>query len=137
MDVELLVFRHKNAVLRLLADDLPHDRRRKSALEAERGDVGVEDHAIHGRSGEVGVTSGVDVGQEGVQFLVGVENVVLGEIVGRLDQPDVLAPRELVDGHRTTFRRPHRVVVRAARGHRHLPLTDTTECRTAGRAVSM
>jgi hypothetical protein len=28
------------------------------------------------------VTSGVDVGQEGVQFLVGVENVVLGEIVG-------------------------------------------------------
>jgi hypothetical protein len=52
---------------------------------------------IHGRSGLVGVTSRVDVGQEGVQLLVGVEDAILGEVVRRLDGPDMLAPRQLID----------------------------------------
>jgi hypothetical protein len=69
----------------------------KPALEAEGGDVRVEDYAIHGGSGEVGVTGGVDVRQEGVKLLVGVEDVVLGEIVDGFDRPDVLVPRQLVE----------------------------------------
>jgi hypothetical protein len=84
---------------RLLADDLPHDSGREPALQTQRGDVSVEDYAIHRRSGLVGVTGGVDVGQEGVQFLVGVEDAVLGEVVRRLDGPDVLAPRQFIDRH--------------------------------------
>jgi hypothetical protein len=45
---------------------------RQPVLEAQRGDVRVEDYAVH-RSGEVSVTHRGDMHEEGVQLLVGVE----------------------------------------------------------------
>lgn len=77
---------------RLHADQARHRRRGKPTLQTQGRDVRVEDYAIHGRSDEVGVTGRADVREEGVQLLVGVEGVVLGEILNRPDRLDVLTP---------------------------------------------
>ena len=49
-------------------------------FETQRGNVGV-DYPLHGPSGEVCVTHRCDMSEKGIQFLVGVEDAVLSEIV--------------------------------------------------------
>jgi hypothetical protein len=81
----------------LLADEAGQSRRGQSALEAERGDVGVKDYPVHDGSGEVCVTHLGDMSEEGVQFLVGVEDAILSEIVGRPDGANALALRLFIE----------------------------------------
>ena len=57
-------------------------RRWSMSLMAQGGHVGVQDDTIHRRSGQISVTGGVDVRQEGVQLLVGVEDIVVSKVVG-------------------------------------------------------
>ena len=57
--------------------------------------------------------------EEGIQFLVGVEYAVLGQIGGRLDGTDALAPRLSIECFRATVG-GHRYVVCPVRRHRHL-----------------
>ncbi len=59
----------------MLADEAGQSGRGQPALEAEPGDVGVKDYPVHDGSGEVCVTHLGDMSKEGVQFLVGVEDV--------------------------------------------------------------
>ena len=61
-----------------------------------------------------------DMGEEGVKFLVGVEDAFLYQIIGRLDRTHTLAPRLLIDRLDTAIRRDRRVV-RSVRGHCHPP----------------
>jgi hypothetical protein len=58
-----------------------------------------------------------------VQLLVGVQDAVLSEIIGRLDRAYTLAPRLLVERLAATVRRDRRIV-RPVRGHSHPPSTD-------------
>ena len=51
-------------------------------LKTQRGNVSVEGYAIQGPSGEVCVTHRGDMSEKGIQFLVGVEDAVLSEIIG-------------------------------------------------------
>jgi len=81
----------------LLADEAGQSRRGQSALEAERGDVGVKDYPVHDGSDEVRVSHLGDMSKEGVQFLVGVEDAILSEIVGRPDGANALAPRLFIE----------------------------------------
>jgi len=60
-----------------------------------------------------------DMGQEGVQLLVGVEDTVLSEIIGRQDRAYTLAPCLLVERLGAAIWR-QRSVVRSVRGHCHL-----------------
>lgn len=60
-----------------------------------------------------------DMSKEGVQFLISVENAILGEIVSRLDRAYALAPCLLVD-RLSTAARGQRPVVSPVRRHRHL-----------------
>jgi hypothetical protein len=53
--------------------------------------------------------------KELIQFLVCIENAVLGEIIGRLDGAHPLSPRLLVD--RLDMARRHRLVISSVRGH--------------------
>ena len=81
----------------MLADEAGQSRRGQSALEAERGDVGVKDYPAHDGSGEVRVTRLGDMSKEGVRFLVGVEDAILSEVVGRADGANALAPRLFIE----------------------------------------
>jgi hypothetical protein len=38
-----------------------------------------------------------DMGEKGIQFFIGVEDTILGKIIGRRYRPYALAPRLLVD----------------------------------------
>ena len=103
----------------MTATDSPRqDLRRKPALEAQRGNVGVEDNAPHGRSGEICVTHRGNMSQEGVQLLVRVEDALLRQISGRTDRAHTLAPRLLINRLGTAIRRDC-CVVRPVRGHHH------------------
>jgi hypothetical protein len=66
-------------------------------LEAQRGSISVEHHAVYRRSSEVSVTHRSNMSKVGVQFLVGVEDAVLREVISRLNRAHALAPRPLVD----------------------------------------
>jgi hypothetical protein len=87
-------------------------------LEAQRGNVGVEDYPVHGPSGEVCVTHRGDMSEKGIQFLVGVEDAVLNEIISRRYRPYVLTPCLLVDRLDAVIRQPCRIVS-PVRGHCH------------------
>ena len=58
-----------------------------------------------------------DVSQKGVQLLVGIEDTILGEIIGRDDGTYALPPRLFVDRLNAAIRR-HRPVGSVGR-HRH------------------
>jgi hypothetical protein len=88
-------------------------------LETQRGNVGVEDYAVHGPSGEVCVTHRGDMSEKGIQFLIGVEDAVLSEIIGRRYRPYALTPCLLVDRLDAVIRQP-RGIVSSFRGHCHL-----------------
>jgi hypothetical protein len=53
----------------------------------------IKDYPVHDGSGEVGVTHLGDMSEEGVELLVGVEDAILSEVVGRPDGANALAPR--------------------------------------------
>src|ERR1700722_10497616 len=57
--------------------------------------------------------------EEGVQPLVGVENTVLGEVIGGLNRAHALAPRLLVNRLGTNTRR-QRLICSPVGGYRHL-----------------
>ncbi len=57
--------------------------------------------------------------EEGIQLLVGVEDAILREVIGRLDWAYALAPCLLVDRLGAAIRR-YRYIVHPVRGHCHL-----------------
>ena len=87
-------------------------------LETQRGNVCVEDYAVHGLSGEVRVTHRSDMSEKGIQFLVGVEDAVLSEIIGRRYRPYALTPCLLIDRLDAVILQPRRIVS-SVRGHCH------------------
>jgi len=87
-------------------------------LEAQGGNVSIEDYPVHGPSGQVCVTHRGDMSEKGIQFLIGVENAILSKIISRRYRPYAFPPRLLVDRLDTAIRR-HRRVVSSVRGHCH------------------
>ena len=49
------------------------------------------------------MTGGVDVREELLQFLIGLENAILRHVLDRLDRLDTLALHLLIDGLRAGF----------------------------------
>lgn len=71
-----------------------------------------------------------DMSEEGVQFLISVEDAVVREVIGRPDRAYALAPSLLVDRLDAVIRRD-RYLVRSVRGHYHLRLSvfpSTASC---------
>jgi len=58
------------------------------------------------------------MGQERVKLLVGVEDTVLRQIIGRLDRTHALAPGLVINGLDAAVRRDC-CVIRPVRGHPH------------------
>jgi hypothetical protein len=79
-------------------------------LEAQRGNVRDEDYPVYGLSGEVCVTHRGDMSEKGIQFLVGVEDAILNEIISRRYRPYVLTACLLVDRLVAMIRQPCRIV---------------------------
>lgn len=80
------------------------------AIESVSGDC---------RPGQIGAAGSVDVSEKFFQFLVGLEEVQLGQVVGGLDRAHTFAPRLLVDRLRAAAK-AYRLVISSVRG-RHLP----------------
>ena len=64
------------------------------------------------------MTHRCDMSEKGIQFLVGVEDAVLSEIIGRRYRVHALPPRLLVDRLDAVIRQPCRIV-RSVRSHCH------------------
>jgi hypothetical protein len=97
------------------------ERRERQAIgKGACGDprVSVEDYPVHVASGEVCVTHRGDMSEKGIQFLVGVEDAVLSEIIGRRYRPYAPAPCLLVDRLDAVILQPRRIVS-SIRGHCH------------------
>jgi hypothetical protein len=75
-------------------------------------------YRVPGPSGEICETHRGDMGEKGIQFLIGIEDAILSKIIGRRYRPYPFPPRLLVDRLGTVIRR-HCRVVSSVRTHRH------------------